>query len=134
MIVGRTRLRAAGEGLDTGLVVLIAVTALPCMADVGPALAHAPAAFAGAFAFALGLCLVLQAIGAAVFWRAPVRAALSAGLVTGARNNVLLLAAIAGTADAPLGLVVACGQLTLFIMPALVAPIYRRMVAWRGEA
>lgn len=132
--VGRPRLRAAGPGLDTALVVFVAVSALPCMADVGPALAAAPGDFAAAFAFALGLNLVLQGIGAAVFWRAPARAALSAGLVTGSRNNVLLLAAIAGGADAALGLVVACAQLTLFIVPAMVAPVYRRLLARRGQA
>jgi BASS family bile acid:Na+ symporter len=132
--VGRPRLRAAGGGLDTALVLFVAASALPCMADVGPALREAPGAFAAALGFALGLNLVLQAIGAAVFWRAPARAALSAGLVSGSRNNVLLLAAIAGSADAGLGLVVACAQLTLFIAPAMVAPAYRRLAARRERA
>jgi BASS family bile acid:Na+ symporter len=101
------------------------------MDGVGPALAARPSAFLGMFAFALGLNLVLQFIGYIVFRRAAVATALSAGLVTGSRNMVLLLAALGSPGESDLGLIIAAAQLTLFIMPSLVAPAYRSVAKRR---
>ncbi|WP_372491042.1 hypothetical protein, partial [Falsiroseomonas oryziterrae] len=123
-LAGRPRLRGAAPTLDTWIVVAVTASAIPCMDGVGEALAARPLDFAGMLAFALGLNLVLQALGFLVFRAAPRRAALSAALVTGTRNMVLLLAALGDTAS-DLGLIVAAAQLTLFVMPAIVAPAYR---------
>jgi BASS family bile acid:Na+ symporter len=125
-LAGRPRLRAAAPGLDTWIVLLVTASAIPCMDGVGEALAARPLDFAGMLAFALGLNLALQALGFLVFRAAPRRAALSAGLVTGTRNMVLLLAAL-GDTGSDLGLIVAAAQLTLFVMPAIVAPAYRAL-------
>jgi len=94
---------------------------------VGQALAARPAAFLLMLGFALALNLVLQAIGFVVFLAAPRQGALSAGLVTGTRNMVLLLAALGDPGESDLGLIVAAAQLTLFVMPVLVAPVYRAL-------
>jgi hypothetical protein len=40
---------------------------------------------------------------------------------------VLLLAAIGPPGESDLGLLIAAAQLTLFVMPMLVAPTYRRL-------
>ena len=79
----------------------------------------------------LALNLALQAIGFAVFGFAilgpvPVQARLSAALVSGNRNMILLLAAISGQGDRPLELIMAAGQLPLYLSPLIVAPLYRR--------
>lgn len=124
-LAGRPALRRVAPAIDAWLVLLIALSAIPCMDGVGPALVARPAAFAGMFAFALGLNLVLQCVGYLVFRGTAGAAALSAGLVTGSRNMVLLLAALGSPGDSDLGLIIAAAQLTLFIMPALVAPAYR---------
>jgi len=71
-------------------------------------------------------------LGYWLFRAAPTRTALSAGLVSGTRNNVLLLAAIGPPGDSDLGLMVAAAQLTLFITPVLVAPVYRALRTQRG--
>jgi ACR3 family arsenite transporter len=125
-VLGRPRLRAAAATVDAWIVVLVAASAIPCMDGVGPALNARPLAFASMAAFALGLNLVLQALGFLVFRAAPRQAALSAGLVTGTRNMVLLLAAL-GETTSDLGLIVAAAQLSIFVMPVLVAPAYRRL-------
>jgi BASS family bile acid:Na+ symporter len=83
--------------------------------------------------FALGLNLVLQAIGFGVFLAAPRKAALSAGLVSGTRNMVLLLAALGDPGESDLGLIVAAAQLSLFVMPVIVAPAYRRLGRAAGQ-
>jgi BASS family bile acid:Na+ symporter len=130
-LVGRPRLHRAAPAIDAWVVLLIAASAIPCMAGVGPVLAMRPAAFLGMFAFALGLNLALQFVGYLVFRAAPVASALSAGLVSGTRNMVLLLAALGAPGDSDLGLIVAAAQLTLFVMPSLVAPAYRRLAPGR---
>ena len=130
-LFGRPALRRAAPAVDAWIVLLIAVSAIPCMDGVGPALAARPSAFLGMFAFALGLNLVLQFIGYIVFRRAAVATALSAGLVTGSRNMVLLLAALGSPGESDLGLIIAAAQLTLFIMPSLVAPAYRSVAKRR---
>ncbi|MGX9963942.1 hypothetical protein ACVFYP_11480 [Roseomonas sp. F4] len=130
-IVGRPALRQAAPTIDAWLVVLITISALPCMAGVGPALAARPLQFLGMIGFALVLNLVLQAIGWLVFRAAPIAGALSAALVSGSRNMVLLLAALGTPGDSDLGLIVAAAQLTLFIMPMLVAPAYRTLARRR---
>lgn len=125
-LVGRPRLRDAAAPLDAWVVLLVAASAIPCMDGVGMALAARPLGFMGMLCFALGLNLLLQVLGFAVFHAAPRRAALSAGLVSGTRNMVLLLAAL-GETGSDLGLIVAAAQLTIFVMPVLVAPAYRRL-------
>ncbi len=125
-VVGRPRLRDAAAPVDTWIVLLVAASAIPCMDGVGAALAARPLAFAGMATFALGLNLVLQATGFLVFRTAPRQAALSAALVSGTRNMVLLLAAL-GETSSDLGLIVAAAQLSIFVMPVLVAPAYRRL-------
>jgi BASS family bile acid:Na+ symporter len=97
------------------------------MDGVGTALAASPLGFLGMLGFALALNLALQAVGLLVFLAAPRRAALSAALVSGTRNMVLLLAALPDAGGSAIGLIVAAAQLSLYVMPALVAPIYRRL-------
>ena len=132
-VVGRATLRAQGPAIDTWIVLLVTASAIPCMDGVGAALAARPVSFLLMLGFALGLNLVLQAIGFGVFLAVPRKAALSAGLVSGTRNMVLLLAALGDPGESDLGLIVAAAQLSLFVMPVLVAPAYRRLGRAAGQ-
>lgn len=125
--VGRPALRANASRIDTWIVILVVASAIPCMEGVGHALLGRPWAFAIMLGFALGLNLALQAIGFIVFLPAPRQAALSAGLISGTRNMVLLLATLGDPGESDVGLIVAAAQLTLFVMPLLVAPVYRAL-------
>lgn len=131
-LVGRPALRAEAPRIDAWIVLLVAASAVPCMDGVGPALLQRPADFALMLGFALALNLGLQALGWLVFLAAPTAAALSAGLVTGTRNMVLLLAAIGAPGGSDVALIVAAAQLALFVMPAIVAPAYRAIRDARG--
>jgi BASS family bile acid:Na+ symporter len=134
-LVGRATLRARAPAIDTAIVLLVASSAIPCMDGVGAALAARPFGFVAMLGFALALNLALQALGFLVFRAMPERifvasprqGALSAGLVSGTRNMVLLLAALGDPGDSELGLIVAAAQLSLFVMPAIVAPAYRAL-------
>ena len=124
---GRSKLRDGAPAIDAWLVLLVSASAIPCMDGVGVALVARPLEFAAMFGSVLMLNLGLQALGYWLFRAASTRTALSAGLVSGTRNNVLLLAAIGPPGDSDLGLMVAAAQLTLFITPVLVAPVYRAL-------
>jgi BASS family bile acid:Na+ symporter len=126
-LFGRARIRARGATIDTWIVLLVAINAVPAMDGVGAALAARPAAFAAMLGFALLLNLLLQAVGFLAFLPAPRQPALSAALVSGTRNMVLLLAALGDPGESDIGLIVAAAQLTLFVMPVLVAPAYRAL-------
>lgn len=129
---GRERLRAVAPAIDAWLVLFVSVSAIPCMDGVGLALRERPLDFLAMLCFALALNLLLQMLGYMVFRRAAIRTALSAGLVSGTRNNVLLLAAIGPPGESDLGLLIAAAQLTLFMTPILTAPVYHRLRQARG--
>lgn len=126
-LFGRPAIRAAAPPLDTAIVLAVAASAVPAMDGVGLALAASPLGFLAMLGFALVLNLALQAVGVLVFVAAPRRAALSAALVSGTRNMVLLLAALPDAGGSGIGLIVAAAQLSLYVMPMLVAPAYRRL-------
>jgi len=126
-VFGRPAIRAAAPPLDAAIVLAVAGSAIPAMDGVGLALAASPLRFLAMLGFALALNLALQAVGLLVFLAAPRRAALSAALVSGTRNMVLLLAALPDASGSEIGLIVAAAQLSLYVMPALVAPVYRRL-------
>jgi len=132
-LAGRGRLRAAAPAIDAWLVLLVSFSAIPCMDAVGHAVRDRPLDFLGMLCFVMALNLSLQVAGYLLFRRAPIQAALSASLVSGARNNVLLLAAIGPPGESDLGLLIAAAQLTLFVMPMLVAPAYRRLRQHRSQ-
>lgn len=130
-LIGRPRIRRAAPAIDTAITLMVAAVGLAVMHGVGPALVAAPGFMTLAILSTLALNLALQAIGFAVFGFAilgpvPVQARLSAALVSGNRNMILLLAAISGQGDRPLELIMAAGQLPLYLSPLIVAPLYRR--------
>lgn len=86
----------------------------------------------GLVALAVGLAfaanIALQAAGAGLFWWLGRRQALTVALVSGNRNMGLLLAALAGTADAEVALYFAVGQLPIYMLPLVLRPLYRWLV------
>ncbi len=78
---------------------------------------------AAAFAGNLGL----QAVGAAVFLWTGWHRALTYGLLSGNRNMAILIGAMAGQADFGVLLFFAVAQLPIFILPAILQPVYRRL-------
>lgn len=73
----------------------------------------------------------LQALGALAFARLGRRRALTAGLLTGNRNMGILLAALPSDAASDILLYFALAQIPLYMMPAVLLPVYRRLLASR---
>jgi len=79
--------------------------------------------------------LTLQAASAGLFAVAGARPALTVGLISGNRNMALIMAALAGVEAFDLILFFAVGQIPIYMLPALLAPIYRRILArWHDVA
>lgn len=78
-----------------------------------------------AFAVNLGL----QGLGYLVFRSSGRQAGLAAAIAGGNRNLAVTLAAVGAAAPAAFEVYVAMGQLPIFLLPALLAPLYRRLNA-----
>ncbi len=79
---------------------------------------------------ALGASLGLQAVSYLSFGWLGRSSALTVGLVGGNKNMAVVWASLAAAANSPdLMLYFACAQLPIYLLPAALAPIYRRLGA-----
>lgn len=72
--------------------------------------------------------LALQAISAMVFTRLGRQRSLSVGLMTGNRNMGLVLVAMGAQADFDIEVFFALAQIPVFVLPAVLLPIYRYLM------
>jgi BASS family bile acid:Na+ symporter len=70
----------------------------------------------------------LQAAGAAVFSVFGRDTALSVGFSSGNRNMALLLAVLPAGVNPDIPLYFALGQLPIYVLPAALTPLYRRIL------
>ena len=123
------RLEASGSTLDGISVVVLMVFAIPLMDGVVARAQAEPlklAGFvAGAFAGML-LCNLVMALGTLPFLDR--RTALTAGYCSGGRHNALMMAVLPVTADPDIFLFIAAVQFPIYLMPALLQPLYRRLL------
>lgn len=116
------------DEIDGLSVLMILLFGIAIMDGVTATLLRDPGLVALAVGLAFAANIALQAAGAGLFWRLGHRQALTVALVSGNRNMGLLLAALAGTADAEVALYFAVGQLPIYVLPLLLRPLYRRML------
>ena len=128
--LGRERLRRLGteiSGINVLLLVLFAVAVMDGMPDH---LFAEPLRVLGYCLGALGASLGLQAVSFLSFGWLGRSSALTVGLVGGNKNMAVVWASLAAAANSPdLMLFFACAQLPIYLLPATLAPIYRRLGA-----
>lgn len=127
-LVGRQRLAALSRPLDGLFVLVMLVFAVAIMDGVTDRVIADPATallWVGAAWLANPL---LQVAGALLFWRLGRRRALTLALTTGNRNMGLLLAALPAGVDPDITLFFALAQIPMYVLPALVRPLVRRLV------
>ena len=117
--------------LDGLAVLTLVVFAIAIMDGVTAFMLARPAYAALAIALAFGSNLLLQAAGAVVFARQGRATALTAGLVSGNCNMGLVLVALGPGAPADVAVFFALGQLPMYLLPALLQPVYRRLLQGR---
>ncbi|WP_240048386.1 bile acid:sodium symporter family protein [Crenalkalicoccus roseus] len=131
-LLGPARLARAGQGLDGAVVLVLMAFAFGVMDGVQARLLADPLWVAGGVALALVGNLGLNAATALAFLPAGRRAALTAGLLSGNRNMALFLAVLPAEADRGVLLFFALGQIPMFLMPALLRPLYPRLLPQGG--
>lgn len=122
-------LAAHGRHVDGAVVVLMLVFAVAIMDGVTARAIAEPGRVALWVVAAFLANPALQVVAAGAFAWLGRRGALTVGLTSGNRNMGLLLAAMPPAADFDVLLFFAVGQLPIFMLPAVTAPLYRRLLA-----
>jgi len=121
-------LAARTELLDGLTVINLLVFGLAIMDGVTAYAYTRPTYVAVAVLAAFAFNLLLQAAGTLAFGRLPLRAALTAGLLSGNCNMGLVLVALQGNAEFDVTVFFALAQIPMYVLPAALEPIYRRLL------
>ncbi|HZQ60307.1 MAG TPA: hypothetical protein VFC24_03100 [Casimicrobiaceae bacterium] len=123
--------RDGGVWIDVLTVLSLVVFAIAIMDGVTAFALSRPVYAAIAVALAFAANLGLQAAAALVFRGLGNRKALTVGLMSGNCNMGLVLVALEGRASFEVTVFFALAQLPMYVLPALLAPVYRHLVARR---
>ena len=127
-LIGRPRLAQLARPLDGAVVLLMLVFVVGIMDGVTERALSDPA---GAFLWFIAACVanpLLQLLGTLAFAWLGRRRALTVGLLAGNRNMGLLLAALPGAVDAEVALYFGLAQIPMYVLPAVMRPLYRRLL------
>lgn len=120
---------AHGPEISGAMVVMLLTFGIAVMDGVTARLLADPATVLVFVAAAFAVNVVMQLLGAAAFLWLGRQAALSIGLTSGYRNMGLMLVLTAGIAGPDMALFVAVAQLPMYMLPTLMHPLYRRVIA-----
>ena len=121
-------LRERATQIDGCAVMFFLVFGVAIMDGVTATLVERPAFFALYVGAAFVANLVFQVFGVGAFWWLGRQQALTIGLASGNRNLALLMAVLVDSAEFDVLLFFAVGQLPIYILPAALAPAYRRLL------
>lgn len=127
-VAGPARLARNAARLDGLSVLGLACFAIAIMDGVAAVLLHRPGFFFLCLAVAFLANVVLQGAGWAAFARLGRRQALSVGLMSGNCNMGLVVTVLADRADFDVVVFFALGQIPMYTLPALLLPLYRRLL------
>ena len=127
-LIGRDRLPGVAIHLDGLVVAVMLVFAVAIMDGVTATLTQRPMTVAIWLLVAFIANPALQIAGALAFSWLGRRRALTVGLVSGNCNMGLLLAAFPPGTDFDVVLYFAVAQLPMYMLPAVMLPLYRRLV------
>ncbi|HYM30540.1 MAG TPA: hypothetical protein VEU47_04530 [Candidatus Cybelea sp.] len=118
-----------GKELDGVTVLTMVLFAIAIMAGVTDAAIARPGYIALVTVVAFVANLALQAVAAGVFAPLGRREALSIGLMSGNCNMGLVLVTVADKAEFAVVVFFALAQIPMYMLPALLLPVYRRLIA-----
>lgn len=127
-VAGLPRLRSSASQIDGLVVVVMLVFAVAIMDGVTETIFERPGTVALWLLAAFVANPALQLLTALAFRPLGLRRALTAGLLAGNCNMGMMLAALPAGADFDIVLYFALAQLPMFMLPALVLPLYRRLL------
>lgn len=126
--IGAVHLKTHAQALDGVNVILLMLFAVGVMNGVTARFLADPGHVSLFIAAAFLFNLAMQALGAVLFLRAGRRAALTVGFLFGYRNMPLPLVVMGAAAPADFALYVALAQLPMYMLPAVMLPLYRRLL------
>jgi bile acid:Na+ symporter, BASS family len=130
-VVPREKLAKNARVLDGASVAILLIFILAIMDGVTAVALARPAYVALVTLAAFIANIALQALGAAVALKLGLRQALTVGFMTGNCNMGLVMVALADKADFDVIVFFAMAQLPMYMLPALLRPVYRRLLAAR---
>lgn len=133
-LIGRERLPRLSRHLDGLVVMVMLVFAVAIMDGVTATLFARPTTVALWLLAAFIANPALQIAGALAFAWLGRRGALTVGLVSGNCNMGLLLAAFPPDTDTDVVLYFAVAQLPMYMLPALLLPLYKRLVVPESDS
>ncbi|MCC7271980.1 MAG: Na+-dependent transporter [Alphaproteobacteria bacterium] len=128
-VLGRERLRAAGEAINGANMLVLVAFAIAIMDGITAAALADPGLVLVYLFAALVFNALLQVAGARLFRRTGAPAALAVGFMTGNRNMGLMWAALGADTPIAIALYFAVAQLPMYLFPAVQSPLYRRWLA-----
>lgn len=126
-VAGRARLVRHADALDFASLVLLLVFAVAIMDGVGDLMARDPLHVAWFVIAAFAANVLLQLAGSVAAAAMGRRAALTAGFASGNRNMGVLLAVLPADSVTDVLLYFALAQIPIYVLPALLGPLYRRL-------
>ncbi len=127
--LGPQRVQSSVGIVDGLSVVVLMLFAIPLMDGIVARAAADPAKLALFIAGAFASMIVGNvAMALATLPFLDRRTALTAGYSSGGRHNALLMAVLPATADPDIFLFIAAVQIPIYIIPALLQPLYRRLL------
>lgn len=132
-LIGRERLPRVATHLDGLVVAVMLIFAVAIMDGVTATLLTRPMTVALWLAVAFVANPALQVVGTLAFAWLGRRRALTVGLISGNCNMGLLLAAFPPGTDFDVVLYFAVAQLPMYMLPAVLLPLYRRLVRPEAE-
>ena len=128
-LVPRRTLEANARMLDGASVATLVMFALAIMDGVTAVALARPGYVLLVTVAAFVANLALQALGTLAAARLGMRSAITVGLMTGNCNMGLVLVALADKADFDVIVFFAMAQIPMYMLPALLTPAYRRLLA-----
>jgi BASS family bile acid:Na+ symporter len=128
-LVPREKLRANARMLDGVSVATLVMFALAIMDGVTAVALERPGYVVLVTAAAFVSNVLLQALGTVVALRLGMRTALTLGLMTGNCNMGMVMVALADKAHFDVIVFFALAQIPMYMLPALLTPVYRRLLA-----
>jgi len=131
---GRERLHRHSAALDGAFVVVMLVFAVAVMDGVTAAAIAEPGRIALLLLVVFGASLAMQAIALLAFLPLGRRAAGTIALVAGNRNMAVILGAAPAAFGPEAFLYLALLQFPIYLLPALLKPVYRMLARGTGSA
>jgi len=132
-VLGMDKIQGWWTGFDGILVILMAIFVLSIMDGITALLLAEPVRVL----LVVGLGFVanggLQVIGALVFRKLLKRDRYTLGFVSGNRNMGLIFAVLPASVDPDIFLYFAMAQFPIYVLPALLRPLYGRLLAGDGN-